>query len=113
MVVYAHVTIMDDSVCSKHYGSAYEPENMICAGDPENADKDICHGDSGGPLICRNNLVGVISWGRRCGLGQPVVFADLYYHHEWITSVNSAWNWRKLNWNILYLCIALMFCMKF
>lgn len=45
-----------------------------------------CHGDSGGPLVVQNVLVGVVSWGRPCGIGFPDVFTRVSSFASWIQS---------------------------
>lgn len=56
-------------------------ERMICAGGSGEA--GACKGDSGGPLTAQTAdgetvLVGVVSWGRGCGLyGYPNVFVNV------------------------------------
>ncbi|KAH8721242.1 Chymotrypsin-1 [Beauveria bassiana] len=47
----------------------------------------MCRGDSGGPLTDeRITLVGVYSWTKGCGDGNPDVYASVAYHREWIRS---------------------------
>ncbi|XP_072272804.1 granzyme A-like [Pyxicephalus adspersus] len=42
-------------------------ENMMCTFDAT-GEKDICGGDSGGPLLCNNKLRGIVSFGaEKCG----------------------------------------------
>lgn len=45
-----------------------------------------CIGDSGGPLINKENeLIGVVSWGKApCGRGMPDVFARVFSHLKFI-----------------------------
>ena len=61
-----NVTILANTEC----GQAVS-ESMMCAGQPEGG-RDSCQGDSGGPLVSSTHgshwsVVGVVSWGRRCG----------------------------------------------
>ncbi|XP_032671250.1 chymotrypsin-1-like [Odontomachus brunneus] len=46
--------------------------------------KGACMGDSGGPLICNGQLVGVVSFGRPCAVGVPDVFTNVAYYRDWI-----------------------------
>jgi secreted trypsin-like serine protease len=51
--------------------------NMICSGKLRTR-RDVCHGDSGGPLMSKRPdgtfvQVGIVSWGARCGLGEQGV----------------------------------------
>lgn len=44
----------------------------------------MCHGDSGGPLLCNNVQVGIVSFGNECAYGTPDVFTRVYAHLDWI-----------------------------
>lgn len=66
---------------------------MICAGGT--GDRDVCEGDSGGPLTCDDSkgekfLCGIISWGYLCedkierGLRKPGVYTDVRKYYGWI-----------------------------
>lgn len=43
-----------------------------------------CFGDSGGPLTANGQLIGVVSWGVKCGDGSPNVFVRISKFANWI-----------------------------
>jgi hypothetical protein len=63
---WVEVKLLDDSDCALHDG--YDPQTMLCAGDPPGTD-DSCRGDSGGPLVegadlaSAGDLIGLVSFG--------------------------------------------------
>ncbi len=66
------VPIVSNEICREAYGDESEvSDNMLCAGDEEGG-KDTCWGDSGGPLMVRQNgdwkLAGITSWGEGCAI---------------------------------------------
>lgn len=64
-------------------------EGMICAGF-EQAGRDKCYGDGGGPLMCQNIrggwfVGGINSWGQGCGLpGKYGVYTFTEKYRDWI-----------------------------
>ncbi|WP_433462553.1 serine protease [Spirillospora sp. CA-128828] len=71
----AAVPLPGDAACERAYGDSFDPSDMLCAGSEK---ADSCQFDSGGPLIARGRVVGLVSWGRGCGEpGYPGVYARL------------------------------------
>ncbi|MGW7259244.1 trypsin-like serine protease [Streptomyces sp. NPDC054834] len=63
----ATLPIQSDSTCAGYYGTDFVKGHMVCAGKPatgsDTGTTASCNGDSGGPLIVNNRIVGVVSWG--------------------------------------------------
>ncbi|CAK7290541.1 Transmembrane protease serine 11D [Vulpes lagopus] len=87
----ARVRIISNDVCNAptSYNGAVRP-GMLCAGLPQGG-VDACRGDSGGPLVQEDSrrlwfLVGIVSWGDRCGLpDKPGVYTRVTAYRDWIT----------------------------
>ena len=62
-------------------------ENMICA---QEVGRDVCHGDSGGPLAVEGQdgsyfQIGVVSWGWGCAMpGYPGVYTSITALLPWL-----------------------------
>lgn len=66
-------TSVNQDACINAYGSDSITDRMICAGV---SGMDSCEGDSGGALTYMHLHVGIVLWGRGCGLpGYPGVYA--------------------------------------
>ncbi|XP_076437403.1 chymotrypsin-like serine proteinase [Babylonia areolata] len=84
-MVLKEVTIrrLPARVCKRTWGSLINTGH-ICfmdAGQPDSS----CNGDSGGPAVCGDYLVGVTSWGvRGCVQGYPSVYTRLARYSKWI-----------------------------
>jgi secreted trypsin-like serine protease len=68
----AQVHVIADSTCGSPlvYGSDFDSQTMVCAGEPSGG-VDTCAGDSGGPLEAPlgggvYRLVGITGWGEGC-----------------------------------------------
>jgi len=82
------------------------PESMVCAkGSRNNLDvySGACEGDSGGPMKVfdpenRLTLVGLVSGGLRCGIGEPGWNTKISYHRQWIDCIMSRYLLYKQNY---------------
>lgn len=73
----AAVIIVDPAICKEMYRNILPvTDHMVCAFAPG---RSTCSGDSGGPMLVDQQLVGVVSFGINCGVGNniPAVFAKV------------------------------------
>ncbi|KAK1788355.1 hypothetical protein P4O66_016801 [Electrophorus voltai] len=85
----AEVTVVKRDLCKDFYREILViTDDMLCAGGIK-AQRDACWGDSGGPLECNNDIVGVVSGGNGCGdPKKPGVYTLLSKRHvSWINSI--------------------------
>ncbi|KAJ0392045.1 hypothetical protein P43SY_000952 [Pythium insidiosum] len=83
-----NVRIISNAECNKQYNNRIT-EGMLCAG--EGGGKDSCQGDSGGPLMVKDKLVGVVSWGGKCG-EQAGVYSRVSFVLDWVKGKIGASN---------------------
>ncbi|KAK4878211.1 hypothetical protein RN001_010717 [Aquatica leii] len=57
------ITRISDEQCNSTYKGRIT-SSMFCFSSNK---KDSCKGDSGSPLVYNNKLVGIVSWGKKCG----------------------------------------------
>ncbi|CAG9116349.1 unnamed protein product [Plutella xylostella] len=77
---------VNNAECARRYEYGIT-ENMICAGILDVGGQDACRGDSGGPMYFTDILVGVVSWGRGCGMAEyPGVSTKLSAYTDWIVA---------------------------
>nr|XP_056702365.1 alpha- and beta-fibrinogenase OhS1-like [Euleptes europaea] len=79
-----NISILETQLCKDEF-PCIVPENILCAGDLDGG-KDSCGGDSGGPLICNNELQGIVSLGGNpCGQkNMPGVYTKICRYASWI-----------------------------
>ncbi|MBN3276418.1 GRAK protein, partial [Polyodon spathula] len=88
----AEVIVIDRKVCNRNYnGNPTITNDMLCAGDKKGK-KDACHGDSGGPLICKSIFTAIVSGGNNCGNPEkPGVYTRLSDKYlPWISKTIQA-----------------------
>jgi len=82
-------------------------KGMLCAGDSLNFMIDACEGDSGGPLIHDDTLIGVVSFGAGCGVPfYPGVYTDVWYYKDWILRNSCGTNHPNLVLLLILVLIA-------
>ncbi|XP_056302797.1 granzyme K-like [Danio aesculapii] len=83
------VLVVDRDLCNRYYNrNPVITKDMLCAGNTQQH-RGTCKGDSGGPLECKKNLVGVLSGSHVCGdPKKPTVYTFLSKRHiSWINSI--------------------------
>ncbi|XP_078345417.1 chymotrypsin-C-like, partial [Oculina patagonica] len=89
----AKMPVVDYMTCAAgniNLPAAVDDETMVCAGYGGNSVVSGCHGDSGGPFVCKESgrwiLRGAVSWGdHRCRAGSTFsVFARISRFVDWI-----------------------------
>lgn len=59
-------------------------EDMICVGLQEGG-FGACNGDSGGPMVVNNEVVGALSWEDPCARPHhPSVYTSIPYYKDWL-----------------------------
>ncbi|XP_014363140.2 trypsin CFT-1-like [Papilio machaon] len=84
---YTVMVIIDQRECIMRYNTigAVIADSMFCAGNLEMDGIDGCYGDSGGPLIYKGVVIGLVSFGYGCGLRYyPGVYTKLSHFTDWI-----------------------------
>ncbi|CAH2009728.1 unnamed protein product [Acanthoscelides obtectus] len=75
--------IINNEICLRKVKEAVT-KRMICATGGRTG-KDTCEFDSGGPLEYNGTLVGIVSWGRGCGIkNMPGVYTSVARLRPWI-----------------------------
>ncbi|KAH8397518.1 hypothetical protein KR222_008847 [Zaprionus bogoriensis] len=79
----ANVKILDRETCIEHssYKRSELNDGMFCAG---GEGTDPCPSDSGGPLVYNGLIVGLVSWGEKCGSRSPVVYTSVPNFRDWL-----------------------------
>nr|XP_013189650.1 unnamed protein product [Amyelois transitella] len=84
---HAMMYTIDQKVCAARYKtiSAVIDDKMMCAGLLNVGGVDGCFGDSGGPLIYKGLVVGLVSYGYSCGHRYyPGVYTKISSYTDWI-----------------------------
>ncbi|KAG7379736.1 hypothetical protein PHYPSEUDO_008230 [Phytophthora pseudosyringae] len=90
----ANIPIISNEECGKFKSYKNQlAEGMICAGNGKG--KGSCRGDSGGPLIANDALVGFVSWaGDKCGK-EPGVYTRVSFVLDYINDIVGGGDGKK------------------
>ncbi|KAG2768443.1 hypothetical protein JG687_00015567 [Phytophthora cactorum] len=90
----ANIPIISNEECAKFKSYKNQlTEGMLCAGNGKG--KGSCRGDSGGPLIANDALVGFVSWaGDKCGK-EPGVYTRVSYVLDYINDILAGGDGKK------------------
>ncbi|XP_034481150.1 seminase [Drosophila innubila] len=66
---------------SAYRGKQHITRSMVCASKPYQ--RDSCDGDSGGPMVYRGELVGIVSFGFECASQLPGVYTSVPVVRRW------------------------------
>ncbi|KAJ7308456.1 hypothetical protein JRQ81_009006 [Phrynocephalus forsythii] len=80
----SNITIYNRRRCKAFY--PYLDDGMICAGS-YHIMRDTSQGDSGGPMVCKGAVHGVVSYGYN---NPPGVYARVAYYLPWIRKVMAS-----------------------
>ncbi|KAK7886877.1 hypothetical protein WMY93_026498 [Mugilogobius chulae] len=84
------VPVLSDAECEKAYPGMIS-RRMMCAGYLDGG-RDACNGDSGSPLVCYEEVHGLVSWGQGCALpNYPGVYVKVCEFLPWIQETLEAY----------------------
>lgn len=81
------MTIITNAQCRRHLPGVVILDSMMCAF--ERPGHGTCSGDSGGPMVYDDQIVGIVSGGIPCAVGFPDVFTRVYSFRDWIDEILS------------------------
>ncbi|XP_063063519.1 serine protease 33-like isoform X2 [Engraulis encrasicolus] len=83
------VAVIENSQCDSLYGGGFVTDNMICAG-LLSGGKDACQGDTGGPLVSKQDSVwvqsGIVGMPGCARPNQPTIYTRISEYQDWINS---------------------------
>ncbi|XP_043471018.1 trypsin-1-like [Leptopilina heterotoma] len=109
-LMFVRLPLINRTLCRELLvNSSTVPNGMICAGYIQ-GERDACQGDSGGGMVCKNRLTGIVSGGEGCARPRkPGIYTDVYFYRKWINSAifNSelSTNFRSNSSNTIFINI--------
>lgn len=83
---YIELTTISNQKCSRQLPRGLVKDEMVCAYSGRFGE-GVCLGDSGGPLILDNKIIGISSWAKICAIGYPDGFTRVSSYIKWIEKV--------------------------
>ncbi|XP_030569217.1 trypsin II-P29 isoform X2 [Drosophila novamexicana] len=93
-MIRLNVTLIDERACKRASNliEKFLRPGMMCASNANKDQLDGCTVDAGEPLLCEGKLVGISSWGIRCGMPQiPGVYANVTHYRHWIDNTIASY----------------------
>jgi len=85
---YLYVYTLENEQCLETEGTeGFVHDSTICT--LRSPGKSTCSGDSGGPLVAGGGLIGIVSWGFRCGGYNPSGLTRVSSFIGWIQEVTD------------------------
>ncbi|KAL3280326.1 hypothetical protein HHI36_017815 [Cryptolaemus montrouzieri] len=76
------IEILSNDVCYQSFSWLLFDDTNICGFGRKGC---TSLGDSGGPLICKNQISGIISFGKKYDcVGSEIGFTSMQFYHKWI-----------------------------
>lgn len=78
--------VIEREKCKEWYSDYFwaVEDDQVCVGTYEGG-VGACSGDSGGPMVVNDELVGITSWADPCAKPHhPTVYTSVPYYRDWI-----------------------------
>ncbi|XP_011504762.1 PREDICTED: chymotrypsin-2-like [Ceratosolen solmsi marchali] len=87
-IQHTEVKIMDRYECTLYY-EFYLAADQMCT---YRENVGACIGDSGGPVVRNNEIVGIISFSKPCATMAPDIHTDVFIHKSFILDIFTSYN---------------------
>ncbi|PZC80610.1 hypothetical protein B5X24_HaOG200408 [Helicoverpa armigera] len=90
---HTNLFTIDQHICAMRYNTigAVIQDSMMCAGRVDTGGPDGCFGDSGGPLLYKGLVAGIVSFGYSCGHRYfPGVYTKVSHYTNWVLKTVSS-----------------------
>ncbi|CAK1602872.1 unnamed protein product [Parnassius mnemosyne] len=81
-LMHTQLRFISRESCNTYYRGFLSPDMFCLYGDGK---RDTCQGDSGGGIVWKNIIVGIVSHGRGCAV-TPGIYTNVFFFKSWIRS---------------------------